>query len=138
VRSMPPPAVVRLFTSTEKQQTSWLREEYATACSLPPSKPIARTLTRGPGPTSHHPWVPVPGCREAEPPLAPVLCLLGATAEDRKFFKTNAAVSRHPAHGLAKPSSAKVTGQSATGIGMIVGVTEGGLTIITTASAQKQ
>jgi hypothetical protein len=41
-------------------------------------------------------------------------------------------------HGPAKPSSAKATGQSAAGTGMTVSVTEGGLAVITTASAQKQ
>jgi hypothetical protein len=39
---------------------------------------------RGPGPTSHPPWAPVPGCRELEPPLVPVPRLLGAAAEDRE------------------------------------------------------
>jgi hypothetical protein len=41
-------------------------------------------------------------------------------------------------HGLAKPSSAKATGQSATGTGVKVGVTEGGLAVITIASTKKQ
>jgi hypothetical protein len=40
--------------------------------------------------------------------------------------------------GLAKASSVEVTGQSATGIGVAVGVTEGGLAVITPASARKQ
>jgi hypothetical protein len=82
--------------------------------------------------------VPVPGCREVKPPLAPVPRPLGASAEDRKIFKTNAAVSRHPTHGPAKPSSAEVTGQSAAGTSVAVGVTEGGLAVITSASAQKK
>jgi hypothetical protein len=70
---------------------------------------------------SHPPWAPVLGCREAEPHL------LGAATKDRKIFKTNAAVSRHPACGPAKASSAEVTGQSAEGTGVAVGVFEGGL-----------
>jgi hypothetical protein len=41
-------------------------------------------MTRGPRPTSHTPWVPVPGCRKSEPPHAPVVRFLGATAEDRE------------------------------------------------------
>jgi hypothetical protein len=88
--------------------------------------------------TSHPPWAPVPRCREAEPPLTPVPRLLGAAAEDRKIFKTKAAVSRHPARGPAKPSSTKAMGQSATGTGVTVGVTEGGLEVITPAGAWKQ
>jgi hypothetical protein len=39
---------------------------------------------RGPGPTSHTPWVSVPGCKKVKPTLVPVLRLLGATAEDRE------------------------------------------------------
>jgi hypothetical protein len=87
---------------------------------------------------SHPPWAPVPGCREADPPLAPVPRLLGATTEDRKFFKTNAAVSRRPAHDPAKASSAEVTDQSAAGTSVADGVTKGGLAVITPASARKQ
>jgi hypothetical protein len=38
---------------------------------------------------SHTPWVSIPGCRKVEPPLARVLRLLRAAAEDREgdFFK---------------------------------------------------
>jgi hypothetical protein len=127
---MLPSAVVRLFVSDESSGPT----------SSPPPKPIAQSLTWGPGPTSHPPWAPVPGCREVEPPLALVPRLLGAPAKDResKFSKTNAVVSRHPARGPAKPSSAEVTGQSTTGTGVAVGVTEGGLALIMSASAQKQ
>jgi hypothetical protein len=41
-------------------------------------------MTRGPRPTSHTPWASVPGCRKSEPPLAPLLRLLGVAAEDRE------------------------------------------------------
>jgi hypothetical protein len=47
-------------------------------------------------------------------------------------------VSRHPARDPAKASSAEVTGQSAAGTGVADGVTEGGLAVITPASARKQ
>jgi hypothetical protein len=40
--------------------------------------------------------------------------------------------------GPAKPSSVEATGQSTAGTGVAVGVTEGGLTVITSASARKQ
>jgi hypothetical protein len=33
---------------------------------------------------SHPPWAPAPGCREVEPPLAPVLRPLRAAAKDKK------------------------------------------------------
>jgi hypothetical protein len=41
-------------------------------------------------------------------------------------------------HGLAKPLSVEVTDQSAAGTSVAVGVTKGGLAIITPASARKQ
>jgi hypothetical protein len=44
------------------------------------------------------------------------------------FSKPNAAVPRHPAHGLVKPLSAKTTSQSAAGTGTTVDVTDGRLT----------
>jgi hypothetical protein len=99
------------------------------ASSSPP-KAVVQPLARGPGPMSHPPWAPVPGCREVEPPLTPVLCLLGAAAEDREgeFSKPNAAVSRHPAHGPVKPSSAESAGQSVAGTGVAVNVTDDRLT----------
>jgi hypothetical protein len=97
-------------------------------------------MTRGPRPTSHTPWASVPRCRKSEPPLAPVLRLLGAATEDREgdFFKTNAAVSRHLAHGPAKPSGVGAAGQSAAGTYMADGVTAGGLAVITSANAWKR
>jgi hypothetical protein len=45
---------------------------------------MAQSLTRGPGPTSHTLWASVSECKKSEPPLAPVLRLLGAAAEDRE------------------------------------------------------
>jgi hypothetical protein len=86
------------------------RNERITAHSSVPlhlrrKKQTTQSLARGPGPTSHTPWAPVPGCREVEPPLAPALRRLRAVAEDKEgeFFKTNAAVSRRLARGLAQP-----------------------------------
>jgi hypothetical protein len=47
-------------------------------------KQTARSLARGPRPTSHTPWTTAPGCGEGESPLAPVPRLLGAATEDRE------------------------------------------------------
>jgi hypothetical protein len=63
VRSEPPPVVVRLFISAEN------------------NGPVSDT---GLGPTSHTPWASVSECRKSEPPLVPLLCLLGAATEDKK------------------------------------------------------
>jgi hypothetical protein len=130
VRSTLPSAVVRLFVSAESSGPT----------SSPPPKPTAQSLTWGARPTSHPPWAPVHGCREVEPPLAPVPHLLGAPAEGKesKFSKCPCSGIEAPARDPAKPSSAEVTGQSAAGTGVEVGVTEGGLALIMSASAQKQ
>jgi hypothetical protein len=119
VRSTPPSAIMRLFTSAETN--SPVSDMGAQAYE---------SSSMGAGS-----WV-----REVKPPLALVPRLLGASVEDResKIFKTNAAVSRHPARGPAKPLSAEATGQSAAGTGVPVGVTKGGLTVIASAGAQKQ
>jgi hypothetical protein len=45
---------------------------------------MAQSMTWGPRPTSHTLWASVLGCRRSEPPLAPVLRLLGAAAEDKE------------------------------------------------------
>jgi hypothetical protein len=97
-------------------------------------------MTQGPRPTSHTPWAPVPGCREVEPPLTPALRRLGAAAEDKEgnFFKpmqryrgaSRVAQRNHHAWGAA--------GQSATGTDVVVGMTEGGLAVITSAGARKR
>jgi hypothetical protein len=88
-------------------------------------------------PTSHTPWVSVPRCGKSEPPLAPVLRLLGAATEDREGnFQTNAAVSRRLARGPVKPSCVVAVGQSAAETGVAVGVTEGRLAVITSVKGK--
>jgi hypothetical protein len=59
------------------------RRPWQCASSSPP-KTTDQSMTRGPRPTSHTLWASVPRCRKSEPPLVPVLRLLGAAAEDRE------------------------------------------------------
>jgi hypothetical protein len=54
------------------------------ASSSPPQETTAQSMTRGPRPTGHTPWVPDPGCGKSEPPHAPIVRLLGATTEHRR------------------------------------------------------
>jgi hypothetical protein len=56
------------------------------ASSSPPQGTTAHSMTWGPRPTSHTPWVSVPGCRKVEPPLAPVPRLLGPPQKTEKVF----------------------------------------------------
>jgi hypothetical protein len=51
-------------------------------------------------------------------------------------FQNQCSDSRHPAHGPTKTLSAEVTGQSAAGTGVAVGVTMGGPAVIASTGAQ--
>jgi hypothetical protein len=104
------------------------------ASSSPP-KAADQPLTRGPGPTSHPPWAPVPGCREVEPPLATVPRLLGATTEDieGEFSKPMQRYRGTPRVARQNHQVRRPWVKSASGIDVIVGVTEGGLAVITSA-----
>jgi hypothetical protein len=53
-------------------------------------------------------------------------------------FQNQCSDSRHPAHGPTKTLSAEVMGQSAAGMGVAVGVTMGGPTVIATTGVQGQ
>jgi hypothetical protein len=118
VKSMLPPVVVRLFTSAET------------------NSPVSGTGARAHESSSMGTgsWVQrsqIAARASTAPPQ-------GLHRRHEKNFKTDAAVSRHPARGPTKASSAEVTGQSAAGTGVGVGVTEGRLALIMSASAQKQ
>jgi hypothetical protein len=114
VRGEPPPAVVRLFTP-------------------------AQSLAQGPGPTSHPPWVSVPGCREVEPPLTPVLRPLGPVAQDREgeFLNQRSSIEA-PRAWPSETIMRGATGQPAAGTDVAVGVIEGRLAVITSANARKR
>jgi hypothetical protein len=53
-------------------------------------------------------------------------------------FQNRCSDSRHPAHGPTVTLSTKVTGQSAMGTGVTVGVAIGGLVVIAPTGAQEQ
>jgi hypothetical protein len=53
-------------------------------------------------------------------------------------FQNQCSDLRHPAHGPTKALSAEVTGQSAAGTGVVVGVTMGGPAVIASTDAQEQ
>jgi hypothetical protein len=113
VRSTPPPAIVRLFASAKSN--SLVSNTGARA---------QESSSSGDGP-----WV---ARANTTPPR-------GRRRRRRgQIFEMNAAVSRHPAHGPAKPSNTEVTGQSAAGIGITVGVIEGEQAVITAANTHEQ
>jgi hypothetical protein len=53
-----------------------------------------------------------------------------------KIFRTSAATRGSPAHGPTVPLSTMVTGQSAVGIGAVVGMATGGPAVIAATGAQ--
>jgi hypothetical protein len=57
---------------------------------------------------------------------------------EKVIFQTSAAESRDLARGPAKPSCVGAAGQSAAGTDVAVGITEGGLAVITSASTWKR
>jgi hypothetical protein len=57
---------------------------------------------------------------------------------EKVIFQTDAAVSRRLAHGPARPSCVGAVGQSTAGTNVVVGVSDGGLAVITLANARKQ
>jgi hypothetical protein len=63
----------------------------------------------------------------------------GPTRKTEKIsFQNQCSDSRHPAHDPTVTLSTKVTGQSAVGIGVAVGMTIGGPTVIASTGAQEQ
>jgi hypothetical protein len=63
----------------------------------------------------------------------------GSSQKTEKInFQNQCSDSRHPAHGPTKTLSAEVTGQSAAGTGVEVGVTMGGPAVIASTGAQGQ
>jgi hypothetical protein len=63
----------------------------------------------------------------------------GSSQKTEKInFQNQCIDSRHPVHGPTKTLSAEVTGQSAAGIGVAVGVTMGGPTVSASTGAQGQ
>jgi hypothetical protein len=57
---------------------------------------------------------------------------------EKVIFQTNAVVSKRLVHVSVKPSCVGVAGQSVAGTDVAVGMTEGGLAVITSASARTQ
>jgi hypothetical protein len=116
VKSMLPPAVVRLFISTESSEPVYgmgARAHESSSMGAGSWVQRNRTVARA----------------GIAPPRSPRRRL--------RNFRNQCSGIEAPRAWPSK-SSAEVTGQSAAGIGVTVGVTEGGLAVITTASVQKQ
>jgi hypothetical protein len=133
------PAVIRplIFAATSGQEGEPPRKEHTTAprCVRPLGFAAASGPSWGPRPTCHAPGVPVTRCRKVAPRQYRVS--VGPSQKTEKIkFHTPSSDSRHPAHGPTKTLSTEITGRSAEGIGVAVGVTIGGPTVIASTSAQ--
>jgi hypothetical protein len=116
-KSEPPPAVARLFISAARNNSpvydmgAQAHESYSLGAGSRVRK--ERTVARA----------------GTAPPR-------GHDRRQKENFKTNAAVSRRPARGLAKPPGVGAAGQSAAGTDIAVGMTEGGLTVSASACTE--
>jgi hypothetical protein len=137
------PAVIRpfIFAATSGQEGELPRKERATAPRL--CAPRLRCSRRsnlwhgGPGPHGMHPARWFLGAEKSHRRLRKYRVSLGSSQKAEKInFQNQYSDSRHPAHGPTKTLSVKVTGQSATGTGVAVGVTMGGAAVIASTSAQ--
>jgi hypothetical protein len=136
-------AVIRpfIFAATSGQEGELPRKERATAPRL--CAPRLRCSRRsnlwhgGPGPHGMHPARWFLGAEKSHRRLRQYRVSLGSSQKAEKInFQNQYSDSRHPAHGPTKTLSVKVTGQSATGTGMAVGMTMGGAAVIASTSAQ--
>jgi hypothetical protein len=115
------------------------RHPWLCASSSPP-KTTVQSMTWGPRPTKSYSfdvgcWVQrerIAARTSTAPPRG------RCRRQRRRFFKTNAAVSRHLMRGPVKPSGVGAAGQSAARTDVAVGMTEGGLVVITSTSTRKR
>jgi hypothetical protein len=83
------------------------------------------------GPTCHVTGAPVTTCKETTPPLAPMLCLLGTTEPVQRLEAA-------PRMTQQCQLSATVTGRSAAGIDVTVGMTIGEPAVIAATDGRRQ
>jgi hypothetical protein len=121
-----------------RNQRSRRRTAIQGACNRPAViRPSTFTATSGQGGEPPH----------KEHATAPRLCrrscqYRASSGPSQKVEKINSqnqcSDSRHPAHGPTKALNAEVTGQSAAGTGVVVGVTIGGSAVIASTGVQEQ
>jgi hypothetical protein len=93
----------------------------------------------GPGPHVMHPARRFLGVEKSHRRSHQYHVSSGPSQKTEKInFQNQCSDSRHPAHGPTKTLSAVVTGQSATGTGVAVGVTMGGPAVIASTGRQGQ
>jgi hypothetical protein len=95
--------------------------------------------TWGPRPTCQATSAPVTRCRKSHHRSRQCHIFSGPSCKTEKIsFQNQCSDSRHPAHGSIVTLSTKVIGQSTVGIGIAVGMTIGGPTVIASIGMQEQ
>jgi hypothetical protein len=94
---------------------------------------------RGPGPHDMHPTRWFLSAEKSHRRSSQYRAFSRPSQKAEKInFQIQCSDSRHPARGPTKALSVEVTGQSATGTSVVVGVTMGGPTVIASTGAQEQ
>jgi hypothetical protein len=132
--SSPQPVVKKANRHTRTMQSP-------SGCAPPRLRSSQRSnLWHGaPGPHVMHPARRFLGAEKSHRRSCQYRISSGPSQKTEKInFQNQCSDSRHPAHGPTKTLSAEVAGQSATGTGVVVGVTMGGPAVIASTGAQGQ
>jgi hypothetical protein len=137
------PAVKRplIFAETSDRKGEPPRNKRTTAPRLcAPSASLQPAVQHGgPGPHVIQPARRLPGAEKSHRRLRQCHVFSGSSRKTGKIsFQNQCSDSRHPTRGPIVALSTKITGQSTVGIGVAVGMTIGGPTVIVSTGAQEQ
>jgi hypothetical protein len=137
------PTVMRpfIFAETSGRKGEPPRRKHTTAPRLcAPSASLQPSVQHGgPGPHVMQPARRLPGAEKSHRRSCQCHVFSGPSWKTEKIsFKNQCSDSRHSTHGPTVTLSTKVTGQSAVGIGVAVGMTIGGPAVIASTGAQEQ
>jgi hypothetical protein len=130
-----------IFTGISGREGKPPRRKRTTAPRLcAPSASLQSAVQHGgPGPHVMQPARRLLGAEKLHRRLRQCHVPSGPSQKTEKIsFQNQCSDSRHPAHGPTVTLSTKVTGQSAVGTGVTVGVTIGGPAVIASTGAQEQ
>jgi hypothetical protein len=107
-------------------------------CAPPRLQPVVQPLAWGPGPHVMHLALRFQGAEKSHRRSRQYRASSRSSQKTKKInFQNQCSDSRHPAHDPTKTLSAEVTGQSAAGTGMAVGVAMGGPAVTAPTGAQE-
>jgi hypothetical protein len=126
-------------TSGQKGEPPWKKRIAAPRLCAPSASLQPAVQHGGPGPHVIQPARRLPGAKKSRCRSRQCHVFSGPSRKTEKIsFQNQCSDSRHPVHGPTVTLSTMVTGQSAVGIGVAVGMTTGGPAVITSTGAQEQ